>query len=938
MSVFRISTLFILLTVLLITGCASSPENPSSPPLDNTNEMVLTGESVESSHVPWGFWTISIDRKNFTVNVNPDRNARMHFDITSTVLPPNCHDCLELSVNSYNPDTQIVNVDVTLRNPTILAGRDVRGIFYTDDEYRLLLNPDDWTGLWDIPGGEEINPFKAFAKGVSSRIFAAGESYTENYRIHMTHWENVRFAVDASWPENCEEPYEIDDFEHGYLSQDAGVSCVVDVVVHDWLDDTNEVRLWAPEITGTEFLPLIYVTDDRWTGILANNEGVSEGIYTALISAGSELDDSLELYDKVEINVSGPHPELNVEMVTPEWLNFTPDKTIIEGNYLFTSSYSNGTHIWNISDPVNPVWVDKVSDNEYIINLRTIENGLAYFGENRPVYPSNYLRVYDVESPEEMILLDTLGPFDSYYDIGGGYLCSVLNGEMEIWDIDPYEDAYVANTLEVELGSNVVIRRVNVFEGMAYVHLAEMYEEWDWIRIYSIDPPEDAHYVDTWSYHGSPRDMDVEDGVAVVTGYSIYGGYSYTYWIKIYDARTGESLGGFNTEYPPGALVICDGYAYVNRASPDHEIGKVAVVDITVPEDAEIVDILPCPEIKDVARSGNILYTAVTDEGLRVYDYTPPGEATMLNALPSPSVYPLAAGENVVVCGSSRAFATCDVSDVSAAQFKNLILPDGDSGLDEACMDGDMAYITQMTGPDTGVLKIIDVSVPENPVTVNKVDTFSDGNDIDIENGFVCLVGNDYGLELFDVDPPESAHMTDSIESSENPAFVRIHGGNIYVLDYEQYAPSLFHILDISDPYDIQHVKSIGLQPGDPEYRSRCLDVAGDFAYISMFGPLGDDERILRLVDISDPESAYVYTTHEFERSVSNMKISNGYLFAGWSDAVLGQGIKIFDVTSPDELIDVGFFATVSGSNDMDIAGEYFYTTGYSGLEIYRLW
>ena len=82
-----------------------------------------------------------------------------------------CEACIEINVNSFDPVTRILDVDVLLRNSIGINGYDVRGILYTDEAGHLLTNPDNWTDLYDIPGGRDINPFKAYNKDDYYRSF-----------------------------------------------------------------------------------------------------------------------------------------------------------------------------------------------------------------------------------------------------------------------------------------------------------------------------------------------------------------------------------------------------------------------------------------------------------------------------------------------------------------------------------------------------------------------------------------------------------------------------------------------------------------------------------------------------------------------------------------------------------------------------------------------
>ena len=125
-----------------------------------------------------------------------------------------------------------------------MSAFDVRLIIYTDEVGHILTNSDSWTGIWDIAEGLPINPFKAYAKTSTRRNFQAQASYMEGLQIHcpLSNY-NIQFAIDACFPGNCEEPYEISNFSQGIIYNNAYSSTDIEVTVLDWQDDVSAVFL-----------------------------------------------------------------------------------------------------------------------------------------------------------------------------------------------------------------------------------------------------------------------------------------------------------------------------------------------------------------------------------------------------------------------------------------------------------------------------------------------------------------------------------------------------------------------------------------------------------------------------------------------------------------------------------------------------------------------
>ena len=223
---FACLALLLSLVAIAVIGCSGvGKDSPSSAP-DMSGDLTPYTKA-NSSRALWGLWNIRFDMADLTVTIEPIRNTQLHFNITDMVTPPACNDCLAIHVNSFDPITRIMDIDVTLRNPTNLAGHDVRGILYTNDYGHELRNDDDWTGLWDVPGGMDINPFKAFAKNEPNRAFTGYAIHQENYHVYIPlppHFNAITYAVDASWPGNCKEPYEITGFTQEIIYATEGSS------------------------------------------------------------------------------------------------------------------------------------------------------------------------------------------------------------------------------------------------------------------------------------------------------------------------------------------------------------------------------------------------------------------------------------------------------------------------------------------------------------------------------------------------------------------------------------------------------------------------------------------------------------------------------------------------------------------------------------------
>ncbi len=303
----KLSAASILIVIIILAGCSGNAVNPVEP----AQNPPTTASESEGGRYLWGMWEFRLDEATQAIDAVPVRSLDAHYNVASMILPPNCNDCVVVDLIYFAPFSGALEVDVTLRNPYPISGRDVRGILYTDDAGIELFCYDGWTALHDIPGGSWINPFIAYAKTETNRIFAADAEHTENFNIHfdgsiLSH--QLLFAVDASWPGNCREPYEIKDQVQSILYDSVGASAKLRLQVNDWQFNANKVTLVCPIITGEDFTQFTEIGCGGWQLNLVNNNGALPGYYEARIIAASSDSPSVAMYQMTTIHVA-PTPD-----------------------------------------------------------------------------------------------------------------------------------------------------------------------------------------------------------------------------------------------------------------------------------------------------------------------------------------------------------------------------------------------------------------------------------------------------------------------------------------------------------------------------------------------------------------------------------------------------------------------------------------------------
>ena len=589
-----------MLCPLATVGCSGAKGDsvlPNNEPLIQPSE-----KEAQAGRVLWGMWQFTFNESTGELTPIPLREAYAHFDITPMLLPPNCSDCVEIFIWHLDPVTHILDVDVTLKNPTAITGYDVRGILYTDDYGHELLYPDDWTGLWDIAGGQVINPFKAFAKQMPNRAFGPSQEYMEKYLIHMPtppHYSGMRFAVDASWPGNCKEPCEITNFWQEGIYDTVGSKGKIYVDVTDWQEDVNKVTLSAPQITGEQFTQLAPFSGITWTTEVTNQLGVDAGDYSARIIATSANSGSMALYDFVTITIGKSGVPENPVDVTPLWLGSYPARGVcIDGDYLYASCHEVGLVIFDISDPAFPAWVN-TADTPVDAQDAAVSGGYAYVAD-----ASYSLVIIDIDPPESAYIyqhVETPG-WSHHVALSGGYAyVADAYGGLQIIDIDPPESASIVKAVPTTDNAYAVA----VLGGYAYVA-----DDWDGLDVIDVEPPESAYIVKSVSLAGEALGVDVSGGYAYIAAYQ-YGFHvvdvdppEAAYFVKAVTMPPNSPLG----------VAVSGNYAY----AADGNSG-LQIVDISAPESAYFFSGLYTPGTsKDVAVSANYAYLAAETGGVKV--------------------------------------------------------------------------------------------------------------------------------------------------------------------------------------------------------------------------------------------------------------------------------------------------------------------------------
>jgi len=882
-----------LLAVIIAVGCSNVGETPIAP--YNANFKDVDGDTP-SNRVLWGIWDITLDPSGLKATAIPERDIQLHYNITDMLIPPACDNCLDIHVNSFDPVTRIMDVDAILRNPFDISGHDIRGMLFTNDAGHELVNPDDWIGLWDIPGSGNINPFKAFAKDEPNRIFAAKAQHVENYLVLIPvppQLASIKYAVDASWPGNCKEPYSIQDFaQFGPLYNTPGSQAPLMVNVYDWQSDVSEVTLIAPEITGEDSTQFNHEYEELWTLMVTNDTGAPPGDYKVMLSAKSSGAPTIPLYDYAIITITEAGPT-NPFDVTPPWLNFAPQALCAtDQGRLYIAAGVNGVHTFNILDSENPFWTSQLPS--YDASDITTDGNYLYVIDSLLG-----LAILDISMPDWPYILNIVGIPGSpcCVTVSGGYAyVGDLSNGLQIIDIDPPESANIVKT--VDFGGSTPLG-VSVDAGYAYVASAS-----DGLKIVDIDPPESAYIVNTVAMNGSAVDVLAQFGYAYVCAES--GGF------HIVDVDPPETASVINTVPTDDTVCVA---ASGNQAYVGDAWYSLYIIDISTPGSESILKKIgpPCTP-GGLVVMGGYAYLGDTISGLEIFDVDPIPDAAFIKLVPTPgnAKQVLADGDWAYITDHEGGLMIANIAFPFFASIYKAVDTYNALGLD---VSGGYAYVAD----GSRGLQVIDIDPPDTASIAHTVVTISTFYNVSLGGLFAYTVSSPDGFQVIDIDPPDSAHIINTLATNADSLDIEVVGGYAYVAN----TTDGLIVINLDPPGSETIAKTVSITGG-----ATSVDVDGGYAYVT-------SSSNLHIIDIEPLSGASIVNTITTPDLADDVTVSNGYAYVADDTA----GLQMIDVEPIDSAYIISSVPTLKRAVGVDVQGNFaFVADSEGGLRIIQLW
>jgi len=943
MKLFNLSaiTIMAVLIIIVLPAC-SKGKSPVEPSMGNPEAPVAVAES-NSNRTVLAVYDAMIDKdaKTFTVKPSNNRMADYHYPLTQ--LYPNVititrygftpnfwadikitHPLPNSGIDGFDPRVIAIipaNPGVSMNYPT----------FNVVGNNSVVLNPDAYTKLYDSLGGSipgNTNPVLAYFKQVEyRRWFSSGTGFTSDTR----RWDmdingfggpmQFKLVVDVSlnYPnppqqiiDNAQEPVQIEAFVGNGLTPDGG-SATVTVTLFDWQGQSGiKCKVECPGLFAGA-IDLNYshngnMNEYVFSGEIPNELLEPPGEYPVLIAAWDILSD-IHIFREASAIVRNVVFEL-VD-VSPRWLSFVPSDIFIQGNYMYTSGSDLGLHVFDISDPVNPRWLNKAdipSPSPSFPENLVISGDYAYVSDHR-----DGLKIFDLSSPQSPQLVNNFQTDLGYrnFCVSGSYAYTMYDnsGSLRIYDIEPPEEAHVVGSFYTSGGTGVGVSGNYAYVG-AGIYL-------DVIDVSEPDSPVFAYHINL-QRESQWADIKISGNYAYLLA-NYYFGY-----FEIVDINQRRAVKILDMPLNCLEMYLESGYAYVVCSD-----GSLYVIDIDPPELANVVKTVDLPlESGGIYFSNGYAYTVSQASGITVIDVDPPESAEIVNNVPTLTGGELEVSDGYAYLGSSSYFTIVDTSPVELSHIVKKVDLSLPFIWDVKVSDG-YGFVTNY---DTNGLRIIDIDPPESAY-IYKTFQIDDPMNIYISDSYFYLTNYDAGknyLNIIDIHSLDSMHIVNSLQISGNPFVYEILEHNGYVYDAND--GDGFKIVDVDPPESMNIVKTFAFPGSDHN-----IDVSGNYAYVTFFVYGQPTSGGVYIYDITVPESAYLLKLLSPPGEPWDIQISNGYAFV-LNAAINGfHKLYIIDVRHPASAYIVQS-VEIAGVSSLHIDDNYMYMSGFLGLSIFKLW
>ena len=254
-----------------------------------------------------------------------------------------------------------------------------------------------------------------------------------------------------------------------------------------------------------------------------------------------------------------------------------------------------------------------------------------------------------------------------------------------------------------------------------------------------------------------------------------------------------------------------------------------------------------------------------------------------------------------------------DISPSTISQNVELVAATGGAVYDVFAQDN-YAYVCAY-----GLLIILDVSTPSNPIRVGDIPLPSGTSGVYVQDSLAYIADGYSGLRIIDVSVPSSPTEVGFYDTPRHAWGVYVQDGLAYVADDD----SGLRIIDVSVP---SSPTEVGFY--DTSGYAKGVYVQDSLAYMAYaYGSSG-----LRIIDVSVPSSPIEVGFCDAGNSY-DVYVQDGLAYM----AGVSSGLHIIDVSVPSSPVEVGFYDAPGDAYGVYVQDSLAYVASkYGGLYIFR--
>lgn len=902
--------IFMFVLVSINMSCSGSVERANLPTEPGLNSLNIPDSVavVNSNRSILAVYDAVIDPVAKTITINPSscRIAGYHFPLTQ--LYPNV---LQITGYGWTPNFW---ADIKIQHPfpgsgidafdprviAILPARSGVAFYYpvfnAIGNNKVVLEPDGYTKLFDNLGGTipgNTNPFKAYFKDQPYRIWSSTgvTSETQRWNLNLSGFGggmNFKLVVDVStnYPstpqsevDNAPEPVQMDVSIVDNLTVSGG-SAGIEVTLLDWQGSSGiKCQIEAPDLfTGVVQLNYSGVGPISNTYVynasFSNQKHAGTGVYGVLIAAWDIATD-VHIYSEAKVVVNDdpfqPHD------VTPEWLNFSPRNIFIDGNYAYIAGDVNGMHIFNITNPENPVWVKKIDTNGICADVY-VTGGYAYIADE-----TNGLVIVDIDplqSASIVKIYPTLSVPSAVQVVGE--LAYIADGDsgLTILDVVPPDQTHFEKvvtlgdtTFDLEVVGYYAYVTTRDFLKVIDIHIAQPVVKGSVATGFSghaLDVSGNYAYIVSQvdcgfasfdvTNESSPHKEDTISTDGCANGVFVSGNYAYVAdgdkGMSVVDITDPTSLhldGNVDTKGNSRSIWVSGNYAFLANNT-----NGLQVINKTNPLSPYYVTSIETPGYAVDVQVANGYAFVANYLGLQIIDVDNPVNSTVLKTITTQNYLTtdVWVENGYAYAGGGLELYVIDIDPIETADIVKVVSIRGT--VMSIYTGNNIAYV----GTYGEGIQFVDISIPEDAHVEANYPTYSI-RDLWVEGDYAYVAIWQYGLEILKINPGFQVDLVNSVDTPGYTTGVYVKNGYAFVTDHNG-----LNIVDV-DPVDSAYIAKTVATPS-----GACnVFVFGDYAFIS------DEESGLQILDVSPIDQSSIFASMDTPGNAEGIFVDYGYAY-----------------------------------------------------------